>query len=46
MTLSNGGCENDEYIETHIAARVVNTYTHGDCPRAYVSNMVNYSDFV
>ena len=38
----NGGCENDEYIETHIASRVVHTYTHGDCRRSYVSNTVNY----
>ena len=38
----NGGCENDEYIETHITARRVSTYTHGDCRRSYVSNTVNY----
>ena len=38
----HGGCENDQYIEIHITGRVVSTYTHGDCRRAYVSNTVNY----
>ena len=37
-----GGCENDQYIETHVTGRVVSTYTHGDCRRSYVSNTVNY----
>jgi hypothetical protein len=38
----HGGCENDQYIETHITTRTVSTYTHGDCRRSYVSNTVNY----
>ena len=38
----HGGCENDQYIETHLTGRRVSTYTHGDCRRSYVSNTVNY----
>ena len=38
----HGGCENDQYIQTHISGRTVSTYTNGDCRRSYVSNTVNY----